>query len=146
MTTLAQAFGKQFAENKDAIRIKEFELGGHKFKVKIPLTSEYEAKMLEVKNPQQELIDKYYKELEDKYSNDPDFTIEKMQETAKNKAVTESTILAMVQMLVPEEVGFDMKTITYEMVEELFPFSVQMDLIENIADVISPSYKTTKGK
>lgn len=146
MTTLASAFGKKFEENKDAIRIKEFELGGHKFKVKIPLTSEYEAKMLAVKEPEQDLVDKYYNELVEKYSKDPDFTEEKMRLTASNKATTELTILAMVKMLVPEEAGFDMETITYAMVEELFPFSIQMELIEEIANVISPSYTSTKGK
>lgn len=145
MSNFAKAFGKEFADNKDAIRIKEFELGGHTFKVKIPLTAEYEAKMLNNKKPSQELVDKYYKELSEKYANDADFTEEKMREASKNKAVTELTILSMVQMLVPEE-DFDMQTVTYDMVEELFPFSVQMELIENIAEVISPSYKTTKGK
>ena len=49
-------------------------------------------------------------------------------------------------MLVPEEKDFDMSTITYEMVEELFPFSVQMELLQRISEVISPSYKETKGK
>ena len=146
MSNFAQAFGKQFADNKDAIRIKEFELGGHKFKVKIPLTAEYEAKMLEVKKPNSDLVDKYYKELSSKYGHDADFAEEKLQETAKNKAITELTILAMVKMLVPEEEGFDMQSVTYEMVEELFPFSIQMELIEQIAEVISPSYKSTKGK
>jgi ribosomal protein S17E len=145
MSNFAKAFGKEFADNKDAIRIKEFKLGGHTFKVKIPLTAEYEAKMLDNKKPSQELVDKYYKELSDKYAGDADFTEEKMREASKNKAITELTILSMVQMLVPEE-DFDMQTVTYDMVEELFPFSVQMELIENIAEVISPSYKTTKGK
>jgi len=46
----------------------------------------------------------------------------------------------------PEEEGFDMSTITYDMVEELFPFSVQIQLIEEISLVISPSYKTVRGK
>jgi len=52
----------------------------------------------------------------------------------------------MIKLLVPEEKDFDMTTITYEMVDELFPFSVQLELLERIGDVISPSYSTTKGK
>jgi hypothetical protein len=49
-------------------------------------------------------------------------------------------------LLVPEEEGFDMDTITYSMIEELFPFTIQMQLVELISDTISPSYKETKGK
>ena len=40
MTNLSQAFGSKF--NKDLIRTRTFELGGHTFKVKVPLTAEYE--------------------------------------------------------------------------------------------------------
>ena len=46
----------------------------------------------------------------------------------------------------PEEEGFDMNTITYDMIEELFPFSVQLQVVECINEVISPSYKAAKGK
>ena len=69
-----------------------------------------------------------------------------MRETAKNKLITENRILAMIKLLVPEEKDFDMNTITYEMVDELFPFNVQLELIEEIGNVISPSYKASKGK
>ena len=69
-----------------------------------------------------------------------------LKETTKNKIITDNRILAMIKLLVPEEKDFDMSTITYEMVEELFPFSVQLELLERIGDVISPSYVTTKGK
>ena len=69
-----------------------------------------------------------------------------LKETAKNKILTDNRILAMIKLLVPEEKDFDMTTITYEMVDELFPFSVQLELLERIGDVISPSYSTTKGK
>ena len=48
--------------------------------------------------------------------------------------------------LTVEEKDFDMTSITYEMVEELFPFNVQLELIEEIGNVISPTYKASKGK
>jgi hypothetical protein len=69
-----------------------------------------------------------------------------MREAAKNKTITENRIVAMVRLLVPEEKDFDMSTVTYEMVEELFPFSVQLELIDLISNTIAPNYKDQKGK
>lgn len=160
MNQLAQAFGKKF--DKDAVRIKSFSYGGHTFKVKIPLTAEYEAMFEAVKVVDEEKVKKYYDELTKQFidnkdkldpelgvvfkDNDIEIQGRSMLDTAKNKAITENRILAMVRLLVPEEEGFDMGTITYDMVEELFPFSVQLELVELIGETISPSYKDTKGK
>lgn len=160
MNQLSQAFGKKF--NKEAIRTKSFEYGGHTFKVKVPLTSEYETMFEEVKVVDDEKVKKYYDELtkqfvDNKEKLDPELGVvfkdndieiqgRSMLETAKNKAITENRIVAMIRLLVPEEEGFDMATVTYEMVEELFPFSVQLELVELIGETISPSYKDTKGK
>jgi len=47
---------------------------------------------------------------------------------------------------VPENKDFDMASITYADIEELFPFSIQMELIDQINNVISPNYSATKGK
>lgn len=160
MSQLAQAFGKKF--NKDAVRIKSFEYGGHTFKVKVPLTSEYEAMFKAVKVVDDAVVKKYYDELTKQFidnkdkldpelgvvfkDNDIEIQGRSMLETAKNKAITENRIVAMIQLLVPEEEDFDMATITYDMVEELFPFSVQLELIELIGETVSPNYKDTKGK
>lgn len=162
MNTLSKAFGKKFDQNKDLVRIRSFDFGGHSFKVKVPLTSEYEAMMLRVNQPDEEKVQKYYADLtktfvENKDTIDPELGVifkendielqgRSLMHTAKQKVITENQITAMVQMLVPEEKDFDMSTITYEMVEELFPFSVQMELLQKISEVISPSYKETKGK
>jgi ribosomal protein S17E len=162
MTTLSKAFGKKFDENKDLVRIRSFEFNGNTFKVKVPLTSEYEAMMLKINEVDQIRVDKYYEEftktfIENKNSIDPELGVvfkdddvelkgRSLKETAKTKVITENQITTMVKMLVPEEKGFDMSTITYEMVEELFPFTIQMELLQKISEVISPSYKETKGK
>ena len=69
-----------------------------------------------------------------------------LQETAKNKVIMENRITGLFKLLVPEEQGFDMSTITYEMIEELFPFPVQLQIMEEINAVISPNYKESKGK
>ena len=69
-----------------------------------------------------------------------------MREAATNKALTQLRIVEMFKMLVPEEKGFDMATITYDMIEELFPFAVQMQIIDRISQTISPTYNESKGK
>lgn len=160
MTQLAQAFGANF--NKDNVRIRSFEFGGHTFKVKVPLTSEYEA-LLDLANKVDDAtVNKYYAEItkefvknKDKITPEMGVVFEKddvivknksMREAAKNKSITENRIVAMVQLLVPEEKDFDMSTITYAMVEELFPFAVQLELIDHISNTIAPNYKDQKGK
>ena len=49
MNQLANAFGKDFVKNKEAVRTRTFTLGGHTFKVKVPLTSEFEAMQERIK-------------------------------------------------------------------------------------------------
>jgi hypothetical protein len=160
MTQLAQAFGAKF--DKDAVRIRSFEFGNHTFKVKVPLTSEYESILEQANNVDDAIVNKYYDQItkemisnKDKITEDmgvvfaEDDVIVKdksMREAAKNKTITENRIVAMVRLLVPEEKDFDMSTITYEMVEELFPFAVQLELIELISNTIAPNYKDQKGK
>jgi hypothetical protein len=64
---------------------------------------------------------------------------------ANGKVLTESRITELVRLLVPENKDFDMATITYADIEELFPFSIQMDLVNEINNVISPGY-SSRGK
>ena len=160
MNQFANALGKSF--NKDSLRIRSFEMGGHTFKVKVPLTAEYENMLEAVKIIDNDKVNQYYDELSKEFINnksefekqedvvftDNDILLKgtSLRETAKNKAILENRILSLVKLIVPEEEGFDMSTITYDMVEELFPFSIQIQLIEVISNVISPTYKTIKGK
>ena len=160
MSQLSQAFGKKF--DKDAVRTKTFEYNGHTFQVKIPLTVEYENLFANVQDVSEEKVKQYYDELTKEFiknkddldpelgviikDNDIEIQGRSMMETAKSKAITENRILAMIRLLVPENKQFDMSIVTYEMVEELFPFTVQMELLQKISEVISPSYKETKGK
>ena len=160
MNQFANALGKSF--NKDTLRIRSFDMGGHTFKVKVPLTAEYENMLEAVKIIDDNKVNQYYDDLSKEFINnksefekqedvvftDNDILLKgtSLRETAKNKAILENRILSLIKLIVPEEDGFDMSTITYDMVEELFPFSVQIQLIEEISLVISPSYKTVRGK
>jgi len=160
MNQFANALGKSF--NKDTLRIRSFDMGGHTFKVKVPLTAEYENMLEAVKIIDDNKVNQYYDDLSKEFINnksefekqedvvftDNDILLKgtSLRETAKNKAILENRILSLIKLIMPEEEGFDMSTITYDMVEELFPFSVQIQLIEEISLVISPSYKTVRGK
>ena len=163
MSNLSKAFGSNFEANKDALRIRKFEFNGHTFKVKVPLTIESDLISERTNNLDENKITQYFEELSKQFidnkadvlknsdevvyeGNDVIVKGRSMRETAKNKLLMETRILEMFKLLVPEEDGFDMNTITYQMVEELFPFSIQMQIVELISDTISPSYKDTKGK
>jgi len=157
---LASAFGKKF--NKDAVRTRSFEMGGHTFKVRVPLTSEVEAMNERLRTKDTDTIEKYYKlltsdlvKLKEEAPKDAkieflenDVVIEgrSMREAATNKALTEQRVTEMFKLLVPEVEDFDMNTITYEMIEELFPFALQIQVMEQIAETISPEYSATRGK
>ena len=162
MNHLANALGKKFVENKEQIRTRTFELGGHTFKVKVPLSVESDAIQQRLKEPDAEAVEKYYKQLtetlvanKDKVGDDDgvEFTDDdvvvhgrSMKEAAKTKVITESRIVEMFRLLVPEVADFDMTTITYQDVEELFPLPIQLRVVEEISNVISFDYGKTKEK
>ena len=158
--TLANAFGSGF--NKDSLRIRTFVLNNNTFKVKVPLTAETEAMFDRIRNVDEAKAEEHYKKLSDefftnrdKYADDPDIEYLEndikvkgisVRETASNKVMTENRITEMVRLLVPESPDFDMSQITYQDIDDLFPFSVQMELVDEIANIISPTYKPTRGK
>jgi hypothetical protein len=162
MNQFAQALGNKFVEQKESIRIRSFEFAGHTFKVKVPLTAEFELIQKDMDNIDENIVNKYYQELskelnenKNKAKEDNDIEFQdndiiikgkSLREASKNKALTEKRITTLFKFLVPEQKDFDMNTITYDMIEELFPFSIQMELIGLIGDTISPNYKETRGK
>ena len=154
MNSFSQALGSKF--NKDTLRIRSFEFAGHTFKVRVPLTAESDAMFERLKEPNEAMVDKFFSELSKEFTEssdkvqitDDDVIVEgrSLRETAKNKVLIQARITEMMRLLVPEEEGFDMSTVTYEMIDELFPFAVQMQMMELIGETVSPSYTATKGK
>lgn len=156
MNQFANALGKDFLKHKDMVRTRTFVLGGHTFKVKVPLTVEFEAMQKRIGEVDEAQAEKYYQELAEPLKaggdkievKEDDILVDgrSIREAARNKVQMQSRITEMFKLLVPEEKGFDMETITYGMIEELFPFPVQVQVIEKIGEVISPAYAETKGK
>ena len=155
---LAQSFGKL---DTTLMRTRTFEMGGHTFKVKVPLTSETETLDKRLQIVDQEKVDVFYslltKELIEKKNEyaaelgveylENDILVQgrSMREAAKNKYLSEMRIVEMFKLLVPVE-GYSFDDLTYGEIDELFPFSIQMDLVTQIGEVISPTYKAAKGK
>ena len=54
MTKLSSAFGESYQKASQQIRTKTFELGGHTFKVRIPLTKEMDEINARIENIDQE--------------------------------------------------------------------------------------------
>ena len=159
MTKLSSAFGEKYQANKKNMLIRSFELGGHTFKVRIPLMAESDAIYKKVSNPDDQTIDRIYKDIteplrqfENNQSEEFKFTDDdilvdgrSMREAAKNKAITEARITEFFKLLVPEVEGVSFEDLTYPDIEEEFPISVQMMIVEKIGEVISPTYREARG-
>jgi len=154
MTRLSSALGTG-AE----FRIKKFELGGHAFRVRVPLVSESDAIHSRIIKPDSAAIDKIYADLTkslDEFKtlknddlvfteNDVVVSGRSMREAATNKAMMEARITEMIRLLQPENPANTLDDITYAEIELEWPLSVQLALVEKINEVISPGYKETRG-
>ena len=159
MTKFSSAFGEKYQANKSNMLVRSFELGGHTFKVKIPLVSESDAIYKKVSEPDEALINEIYEEItkplkqfesnqtdEFKFvDNDILVNGRSMREAAKNKAITEARITEFFKLLVPELEGASLADLTYKDIEDEFPLSVQMQIVEKIGEAISPTYKESRG-
>lgn len=159
MTKFSSAFGDKYQTNRKNLLIRTFELGGHTFKVRIPLVAESDAIYKKVSEPDEETVEKVYQEItkplrqfennqteEFKFTDD-DILVDgrSMREAAKNKAITEARITEFFKLLVPEMEGVTLEDLTYADIEEEFPISVQMQIVEKIGEVISPTYREARG-
>lgn len=154
MTRLSSALGTG-AE----FRIKKFDLGGHAFRVRVPLVSESDAMHSRIIKPDNSAIDKIYADLtksldefktlknEDLVFTENDVVVSgrSMREAATNKAMMEARITEMIRLLQPENPANTLDDITYAEIEQEWPLSVQLALVEKINEVVSPGYKETRG-
>jgi hypothetical protein len=152
---LSSAFGQSFDVNK--LRTRSFVLNGHTFKVRVPLAVELEQMFERINEPDAAKVEEVYKDLSKPFADADSAIVERtdndivvsgrsLREAARAKAVTEARILEMFKLLVPEEEGFDMSSISYDMVQEAFPFAIQLEMMEVITKTISPDYKEQRGK
>lgn len=162
MTRLGSALGANYEQMRREILTRKFELGGFTFKVRVPLVSESDALYKRITDPEPTLVDAAYQQLVEplmKYKDDPEaaesgFTFlendvlvqgKSMREAAKNKVMTERRIVEYIRMLVPENPENSLSDITYDDIQAEWPLNVQLALCEKIGEVISPTYKETRG-
>jgi hypothetical protein len=159
MTKFSSAFGEKYQANKQNLLIRSFELGGHTFKVRIPLMAESDAIYKKVTNPDDAMVEQIYESLaeplrrfadnqtEEFKFTDNDILVDgrSMREAAKNKAITEARITEFFKLLVPELDGASLDDLTYKDIEDEFPMSVQLQIVEKIGEAISPTYKESRG-
>jgi hypothetical protein len=159
MTKLASAFGEKYQAQRRQLLTRTFELGGHIFKVKIPLVVETQEIYQRIQNPDEQAIEAAYQEIAAPllaFKDTPDGNVtfldndivvdgRSLREAAKNKITTQMRITEFIKLLIPEDSNATLDDITYADIEAEFPFSVQMALIEKIGEAISPSYKETRG-
>jgi hypothetical protein len=155
MNKLEKALGSQFVKHKESVRTRSFTMGGHTFKVKVPLTKEFEEMQVRMEMIDDEIIDIYYQDLikdleesENCHITEDDVLVDgnSMKAAATNKRILEQRITELFRLLVPEEADFDMANITYPMIDELFPLPIQLQVIKNISETVSPGYEEVKGK
>lgn len=159
MSKIANALGGKYQENKLSIMTRTFTLGDHLFKVRVPSVGQIESIYNYFKNPNEELVEKTFKELtyemmkikEDKpdmvvYS-DNDVVVDgrSMREASRNKVVLQYRIVEYFKFLIPEN-GQTLDDLEYSDIEDEFPLSIQIQLIDKISEVIAPDYKAIKEK
>lgn len=139
----------------NTIRTRSFTIAGQTLKVRVPLASEMELMNERVNNAEFEAM--YQKMagplLENKDAvtgetitfDGDDILVDgkSLKNMAKQAAQTNARILEMFKLLVPA-VDFDMSQLTYEMIEEEYPFSIQLDISKKIAEVISPGFEEAR--
>ena len=159
MTKLAELLGSQYESKRKNLFIRQFELGGHTFKVKIPTVAESDAIYDRIQNPSQEEVTATYDQIAkplQQFKDQPseEFTFleddilvnnRSLRETAKTKIMTQNRITEFIKLLIPESENNSLADLTYAEIEAEFPVSVQMMLMEKIAEAISPSYKESRG-
>lgn len=158
MTRLASVLGANYESKREDLRIRKFELGGHTFKVKIPLVAESDQIYKRITEPDAEKVEQVYQEMvkpllaiKDK-TEDSGFEFEdddiyingkSLKEAAKTKVMVEARVVEYIKLLIPEQGSMD--DITYADIEAEWPTSVQLAMVEKIGELIAPTYKETRG-
>lgn len=149
MTRLASAFGET-----SNLRTKTFELGGHTFKVRIPLSKELDALQERVKNIDQEEFKKRFDKMTASFreseaiegivvtENDVIVEGRSTKDLVETILQMEARMVEYIKLLIPENGTLD--DITYEDVEAEWPMAVQLEILAKISEAIQPGYKDSR--
>lgn len=150
MSKLGKALGAKYEQNKLSILTRTFQLGDHTFKVRVPNVGEIESIYEYFNSPDESKVESVYQELIKNIKElevDGDVVVDgrSMREAARNKSIIEYRITEYFKFLIPED-GESLSDLEYADIDSEFPFSIQMEFIDKINEVISPDYKEARGK
>lgn len=148
MTRLGKAFNLN-----TSIRTKTFELAGHTFKVKVPLTTELDAMFIRISEIDDKEVESRLKKMTDALKKDKIEGVEVTKDDViVNGTSTKETVISVLQMekriteyirlLVPQE--GELNDLTYEEIEQEFPLQIQLELVQKITEAIQPGYKDAR--
>ena len=149
MTRLSSAFGET-----TNLRTKTFELAGHEFKVRVPLSKELDdmqdrinkvdAKEFKIRfdNMTSSFLDG--SDIEGVVVTDDDVIIEgrSTKELVETILQMENRMVEYIKLLIP--VNGTLDDITYEDIEAEWPTAVQLEMLARISESIQPGYKDSR--
>jgi hypothetical protein len=154
MSRISSAFGDSYQKASAHLRTKNFELGGHLFKVRIPLTKEMEQLEERITKIDESDLNERYKKMSGSFRDgtviegvevtEDDVIVEgrSTKGLARSVMLMEQRIVEYIKLLVPE-VG-DWDGLTYAEVEAEWPMTVQLEIIAKITECIQPGYKDAR--
>jgi hypothetical protein len=159
MSKLASALGQKYQDHRLSVITRQFQLGDHTFKVRVPSAWEIENIYNYFKSPNETDIQKNYDELtksliELKESADDtvqylddDIIVDgrSMKEAAKNKTVLQYRITEYIKLLIPET-GETLENLEYKDIDDEWSLAIQLSIVDKINEVIAPNYKEIREK
>ena len=154
MSRISSAFGDSYQKASAHLRTKSFELGGHIFKVRIPLTKEMEQLEDRITNINEAELNSRYDKMVGSLRNgtvvegieitEDDLIVEgrSTKGLARSVILMEQRIVEYIKLLVPET--GDLDNLTYEEVEAEWPMTVQLEVVAKISEAIQPGYKDAR--
>jgi hypothetical protein len=149
MTRLSSAFGET-----SNLRTKTFELGGHTFKVRIPLSKELDELNERIEKIDQDKVKPRFEKMTASFRDsvaidgivvtDDDVIIEgrSTKELVETILKMENRMVEYIKLLIPENGNLD--DISYEDIESEWPMPVQLEILGKISDSIQPGYKDAR--
>ena len=152
MTRLSTALGSNYAS--DSLRTKTFELAGHTFKVRVPLTREMELIQERIENIDESEYKARFEKMTASFKDSTalegivitdDHVIiagRSTRELVKSIMQMENRTVEYIKLIVPEHDNLD--DITYKEIDEEWPFQVQLEVLNKISEAIQPGYKDSR--
>jgi Mg2+ and Co2+ transporter CorA len=154
MSKIQSAFGDSYQKASAHLRTKTFELGGHVFKVRIPLTKEMEQIEAAITTIDDKALNERYKKMSSSFRDgtlidgveitEDDVIVEgrSTKDLVRQVIMMEQRIVQFIRLLVAEVGTLD--NLTYEDVDAEWPMAVQLEMIAKITEAIQPGYKDSR--